>query len=93
MDDTELCIQKSEEFQEGQQQFIQDSNPADSESWGIPEFCKILNGFPGISVKIHNIFGKFLQFQSAHQVFITGFPMSSMGGRGVDIFWNSPIEP
>ena len=39
-------------------------NPDDSESWGIPEFCKILNGFPGIPVKIHKILGKFLEFQS-----------------------------
>ena len=39
-------------------------NPADSKSWGIPEFCKILNGFAGIPVKIHKILGKFMEFQS-----------------------------
>ena len=39
-------------------------NPADSNSWGIPQFCKILNGFPGIPVKIDKIFGKFMEFQS-----------------------------
>ena len=27
--------------------------PADSKSLEIPEFCKILNGFPGIPVKIN----------------------------------------
>ena len=39
-------------------------NPADSKSWGIPEFCNILNGFAGIPIKIHKIFGKFMKFQS-----------------------------
>ena len=32
--------------------------PADSKSWGIPEFRKTLNGFPGIPVKIYKILGK-----------------------------------
>ena len=32
-------------------------NPADSESWGIPKFCKTLNSFSGILVKIHKILG------------------------------------
>ena len=31
---------------------------------GIPEFCKIFNGFPEILVKIHKIFGKLIGFQS-----------------------------
>ena len=70
---------------------MQDSNPADSKSWGIPEFskilngfdripefCKILNGFAGIPIKIHKILGKFMEFQSGSA--ITGFPTSSMGG-------------
>ena len=39
-------------------------NPADSESLGIPEFCKILNSFPGIPVKGHKILEKFTEFQS-----------------------------
>ena len=36
----------------------------DSESWGIPEFRKDLNGFPGIPVKINKIFGILMEFQS-----------------------------
>ena len=43
---------------------MQDSKPADSKSWGIPEFWKILNGFAGIPIKIHKISGKFMEFQS-----------------------------
>ena len=39
-------------------------NPADSKSWRIPEFSKILYGFAGILIKIHKIFGKFVEFQS-----------------------------
>ena len=38
--------------------------PADSTSWGIPEFWKILNGFSGIPIKIHKRLGKFMEFQS-----------------------------
>ena len=37
-------------------------NPADSKSWGIPEFCKILNGFAGIPNKIHKILLKVMEF-------------------------------
>ena len=44
---------------------------ADSKSWGIPEFRKILNGFPGIPVKLD-------------RAFITGFPWGE--GGYVDIF-------
>ena len=40
--------------------FCRIPEPADSKSWGIPEFCKNLNGFPGIPVKIYKILGKFL---------------------------------
>ena len=57
MDDTELGTHKFYDFQEGQKQFIQDSKSANSESWGIPEFCKILNGFPGIPEKFSNFWG------------------------------------
>ena len=39
-------------------------NPADSKSLGILEFCKVLNGFAGIPIKIHKIAGKFVEFQS-----------------------------
>ena len=64
MDNTEMGTQKFQDFQEGQWQFMQDSNPADSKSWGIPEFGKILNGFAGIPIKIHKILGKYIGFQS-----------------------------
>ena len=36
-------------------------NPADSNSSGIPEFCKVLNGFPGIVGEIHGIPVRFTQ--------------------------------
>ena len=39
-------------------------DPADSKSWGIPEFKKIFNGFAGIPIKTHKILGKFMEFQS-----------------------------
>ena len=39
-------------------------NPADSKSSGIPEFCKVLNRFAGIPIKIHKMSGKFTEFQS-----------------------------
>ena len=35
---------------------MQDSKP---KSLGIPEFWKILNGFPGIPVKYRKVLGKF----------------------------------
>ena len=44
--------------------FCRIPNPADSKSWGIQEFCKTLNDFPGIPVKIHKSLGKFMDFQS-----------------------------
>ena len=55
-------------------------NPADSKYLGIPEFCKTLNEFPGIPVKIPKIWGNSWNSSRADQAFITGFPMSSMGG-------------
>ena len=58
-------------------------NPADSKSWRIPEICKILNGFAGIPVKTHKILrGNSWNSSQAHRAFITGFPMSSIGGGG-----------
>ena len=57
--------------------------PADSKSWGIPEFRKILNGFPGIPVKIDKMLGIFMDSIQADPAFITGFPMSSMGSMWI----------
>ena len=45
--------------------FFRIPNLADSKDWGIPEFCKTFNDFGGIPVKIHNILGKFMDFQSS----------------------------
>ena len=64
MDDTELDTYKFQDFQECSSSFCRIPNLADSKSKGIPEFCKILNGFRGIPVKIHKILGKFMDFQS-----------------------------
>ena len=47
-------------------------NPANSNSWGIPEFCKILRKFWGNS----------WNSSQAQRAFITGFPLSSMGVCG-----------
>ena len=44
--------------------FCRIPEPADSKSWGVPEFCKNLNGFPGIPVKIYKIGWKFEDFRS-----------------------------
>ena len=57
MDDTELGTQKFQDFQKHSSSLCRIPYPADSESWGIPEFFKILNGFPGIP-------GKFMEFLS-----------------------------
>ena len=68
------------------------SIPTDSKFWGIPDFCKTLNGFPWILVKIHKILGKFIEFQPGslsiyHRI-------SSVVHVGcVDIFWNTPLSP
>ena len=65
-------------------------NPADSNSWGIPEFCKILKGFAGIPIKIHKMLGKFVEFQSDSPNIY--YRISNVvHGVCVDIFWNSPI--
>ena len=58
MDDTELGTQKFQDFQEEEQQFLQDSEAC------CFTILKILNGFPGIQVKIHKILWKFMDFQS-----------------------------
>ena len=57
--------------------------PADSKPCGIPEFRKILNGFPGIPVKILKIWECSWNSSKADRAFITGFPMSSMGGMWI----------
>ena len=70
-------------------------NLADSKSLGIPEFCKVLNGFAGITIKIHKILGKFVEFQSdSPSIYyrISNVVHWGGGGRGgLDIFWNSPL--
>ena len=72
--------------------FCRIPNAAHSKSWGIPEFCKILNGFPGIPVKIHKIFGKFMDFQSG-SLSIYYRISDVVHQMCVDIFWNSPLLP
>ena len=62
----------------------------DSKSWGIPEICNILNGFPGISIKIHKILRKFMEFQS-NSPSIYYRVSNVVHGGCVDIFWNSPM--
>ena len=66
-------------------------NLADSEYWGVPEFCKTLNDFGGIPVKIHKILREFVDFQSSSLSIF--YRISNFVHRGcVDIFWNSPIS-
>ena len=95
MYDTELGTQKSQDSQEDSSSLCRIPNPADSNSWGIPEFCKILNGFLGIPVKLHKIFGKFMEFRSGSpsEHLLQDFQCRPLGGGGggVDIFWNSPF--
>ena len=62
-----------------------------SNSWGIPQFCKILNGFPGIPVKIDKIFGKFMEFQSGSPSIYYRISQCRPGVC-VDIFWNSAMH-
>ena len=70
---------------------MQDSKPADLNSWGIPEFCKILKGFAGILIKIHKILGKFVEFQSGSTSIY--YRISNVVHRGcVGTFWNSPLR-
>ena len=66
-------------------------NPAASKSRGIPEICKILNGFPGIPVKIHKISRKFMEFQSSSLSVYYKISNVVHGGC-VDIFWNNPLQ-
>ena len=66
-------------------------NHADSKSWGIPEFGKILNGFAGIPIEIHKILGKYMEFQSGSlSIYYRTFNV--VHGVCVDIFWNSPMS-
>ena len=71
--------------------FCRIPEPADSKPWGIPEFRKNLEGFPGMLVKIYKILGKFVDFQSytpsiSYRISIV------VDGVCVDIFWNSPMQ-
>ena len=45
--------------------FCRISNPTDSKSWEILKFRMTLNGFPGIPVKLHKVWEKFIDSQSA----------------------------
>ena len=64
-------------------------NLAESKSLGIPEFCKTLNGFAGIPIKIHKILGKFMEFQSDSPSIY--YRITNVVDQGcVDIFWNTP---
>ena len=68
--------------------FCRIPNLADSEYWRIPEFCKALNDFRGIPVRIHKILGKFMDFQSSSLSIFYRISNVVHGGC-VDIFWNS----
>ena len=57
---------------------------------GIPEFCKILQGFTGIPIKIHKMLGKFMEFQSGSPIIYDRVSNVVHGGC-VDIFWNGPL--
>ena len=66
-------------------------NSADSNSWRISKFSKIMNGFPGIPVKTHKILGKFMRFLSGSPSIY--YRISNvLHGVCVDIFWNSPFH-
>ena len=70
--------------------FCRIPNLADSKSSGIPEFCKTLNCFPGILVKIQKFFGKCKDFRSGTASIY--YRISNVvHGACVDIFWNSPM--
>ena len=74
--------------------FCRIPSSAHSKSWGFPEFCKTLNRFLGIPVKIHKIWGKFMDFQSGSPsiYYRTSNDIHHGGRGGGDIFWNSPIK-
>ena len=64
VDDTELVLKNFRISRMDNSNFCRIPNPADLKSWGIPEFCKSLNGFCGIPVKILKILGGTMDFQS-----------------------------
>ena len=70
---------------------------ADSVMWNSTllvmkhKVAKILNGFPGIPVKIHKLLGKFLESQSGSPSIYKRISNVVHGGC-VDIFWNSPLH-
>ena len=87
MDDIELGTYK---FQKDWSILCRIPNPADSKSWGFPEFWKILNGVGGIPIKIHKIQGEFMEFQSGSPSIYCRIS-NVVHGVCVDIFWTSPI--
>ena len=95
MDDIELGTQNFRISKKGSSSLCRIPNPADSKSCGIPEFCKTLNEFPGIPVKIPKIGGgggEFMEFQSGSPSIY--YRISNVVHWGcVDIFWNSPLHP
>ena len=82
MDDTELGTQKFQDFQEGHQQFIQDSTPCLFRILGNSRILQDFEWFSWNSVKIHKILGNSWNSSQAHRAFITRFPVSSIGGGG-----------
>ena len=72
--------------------FCRIPNLADSKYWEIPEFYKTFNDFRRIPVKIHKIWGKFMDFQSSLLSIFDRIPNVVHGEGGADIFWNSPLH-
>ena len=62
--------------------FCRISNPTDSKSWEIPKFRMTLNGFPGIPVKIHKVWEKFIDSQSALPILYYRISNVLHGGGG-----------
>ena len=69
--------------------FCKIPEPPDSKSWGFQNFCKTLNGFLGIPVKIYKIWRN-LWISIVTERFLQDFQCRPWGVC-VDIFWNSPI--
>ena len=90
MDDTELGTQEFQDFHEGQYSstVCRNPKPANSKSWGIPEFCKTVNGFPWIPAKIYRISEKFMpDFQSGSlSIYYRISKVVHWGGGGCEYF-------
>ena len=99
MDDNELVTKKFRISKKDSSSLCRIPSPADSQSWGIPEFCKTVIGFPGIGAKIHKNLAKFLEFQSGspsiyHRIFnIIHGDMWNFSGTAhyIVIFWFKKI--